>query len=84
MKAEITHGEPEKGIVINIDELILHIHLQERTDYHNFYLDGTGGLSEDRTHSEDKHDEDAEFDYLVSDLAKSVMKLAIQSKETGR
>ena len=39
---------PEGGenmtVNISIDEL--HIHLEERTDIHNFYPDGTGGLSE--------------------------------------
>ena len=47
---------PEGGenmtVNISIDEL--HIHLEERTDIHNFYPDGFGGFSEEDTEGESK------------------------------
>ena len=41
----------EGNITVNINEV--HIHMQERTDIHNFFPDGTGGLAEAGSEPED-------------------------------
>ena len=55
--------DPVKDVVrdvnINIHMDELHIHMEERTDIHNFYPDGFGGLSEEDT-EEDLEEESKE------------------------
>lgn len=62
-------GGYDNAITINISEM--HVHMQDRTDIHNFYPDGSGGLAEAENEMDcSEPDEAQESDETTADIEK--------------